>query len=229
MNTNTLTIKNSWDEITWREYEQIEQILQTDIPSDYKSVHLISVLTGLPVEDIENLPIMTVQRLMPYLDFLYTEPETHYHQFEYTVNGHEYTFKGQLNDITTAQYIDYRTYSSEENKDVVKLMSVFLIPKGHDYNDGYDMEQVQTDISDMCWLDVRAAAFFFRVQLAAFILILKSYLEKTMKATMKGMNRKQKQKTKQDIKAMQESLNNTVYCLLYSESVSAATQTLIQS
>lgn len=226
MNNNTLTIKNNWDEITWREYEQLEQILNTDIPSDYKSVHLIAVLTGLSVEEIENLPITTVQRLMPHLDFLYTEPETHTHKFEYTINGRVYDFKGKLDEITTAQYIDYRSYMEEENKDVVKLMSVFMIPKGHEYNDGYDIEQVQSDISDMCWLDVRAAAFFFRLQLAAYILILKSSLETTLKATMKGKNRRQKKQIQKDIKAMQESFNNTAYCLLSSESVNAAIQNL---
>lgn len=226
MNTNTLTIKNSWDEITWKEYEQIEQILNTDIPSDYKSVHLLSVLTGMTVAQVENLPITTVQRLMPHLDFLYTEPDTHAHQFEYTVNGREYSFKGKLDEITTAQYIDYRSYMQEENKDVVKLLSVFMIPKGHDYNDGYDIEQVQSDINDMCWLDVRAAAFFFRLQLAAYILILKSSLETTLKATMKGKNGKQKKQIQKDIKAMQESFNNTAYCLLSSESVNAAIQNL---
>lgn len=217
MNNNTLTIKNSWDEITWREYEQIEQILNTDIPESYKSVHLLSILTGVPAEDIEDMPIATVQKLIPHLDFLYTEPETHAHQFEYTVNDHEYDFKGKLDEITTAQYIDYRSYMDEENKDVVKLMSVFLIPKGHEYNDGYDMGQVQSDIGDMCWLDVRAAAFFFRIQLSAFILILKSYLAKTMK--------KSKAK-KPEIKQLKDHLDNMAYSLLYSESASTAIQPL---
>lgn len=217
MNTNTLTIKNSWDEITWREYEQLEQILNTDIPESYKSVHLLSILTGVPAEDIEDMPIATVQKLIPHLDFLYTEPETHAHQFEYTVNDREYDFKGKLDEITTAQYIDYRSYMDEENKDVVKLMSVFLIPKGHEYNDGYDMGQVQSDIGDMCWLDVRAAAFFFRIQFSAFILILKSYLAKTMK--------KAKAK-KPEIKQLKDHLDNMVYSLLYSESASTAIQPL---
>lgn len=217
MNTNTLTIKNSWDEITWREYEQIEQILNTDIPESYKSVHLLSILTGVPAEDIEDMPIATVQKLIPHLDFLYTEPETHAHQFEYAVNDREYDFKGKLDEITTAQYIDYRSYMDEENKDVVKLMSVFLIPKGHEYNDGYDMGQVQSDIGDMCWLDVRAAAFFFRIQFSAFILILKSYLAKTMK--------KAKAK-KPEIKQLKDHLDNMVYSLLYSESASTAIQPL---
>lgn len=209
-----ITIKNNWDDITWKEYEQIEQILNADIPSDYKAVHLISVLTGLEVEKIEVLPISQFQKLLPALEFLETEPETHTHQFEYNINGREYYFKGKLEEITTAQYIDYRAYMNEENKDVIKLMSVFLIPKGHDYNDGYDMEQVKSDIGDMCWLDIRAASFFFRIQLTAYTLILKSSLVKAMKKTMKGKTIKEKKEIKKQIQELEVSFNSSVSFLL---------------
>lgn len=210
----TVTIKSSWDALSWREYEQIEQILQTDIPYDYKAVHLVSVLTGMSVEDIEKLPINQFQKFIPAMEFLHTDPETHAHQFEYTINGREYDFKGKLTEISTAQYIDYRSYMDEEDRDIVKLMTVFLIPKGHEYNDGYDMQQVLNDIGDMCWLDIRAAAFFFRLQLSTFILTLKSSLVKSIKKTK--TDRKTK---KEQIKQIQESLDNTAYCLLFSESV----------
>lgn len=223
-----ITIKNSWEDITWKEYEQIEQILTTDIPSDYKAVHLISVLSGMDVSTIETLPIAQFQRLLPALEFLQTEPETHVHQFNYTVNGREYKFTGKIDEITTAQYIDYRAYMSKDEKDVSELMSVFMIPIGHEYNDGYDMGQVQSDIGDMCWLDVRAAAFFFRLWLSAYILIMKSYLEKTMKQTMKGKNLTEKKQIKQEIKEMEESLNNTVSYLLSSGLVSSAIPSLIK-
>ena len=223
-----ITIKNSWEDITWKEYEQIEQILTTDIPSDYKAVHLISVLSGMDVSTIETLPIAQFQRLLPALEFLQTEPETHVHQFNYTVNGREYKFTGKIDEITTAQYIDYRAYMSKDEKDVSELMSVFMIPIGHEYNDGYDMGQVQSDIGDMCWLDVRAAAFFFRLWLSAYILIMKSSLEKTMKQTMKGKNLTEKKRIKQEIKEMEESLNNTVSYLLSSGLVSSAIPSLIK-
>ena len=203
-----IEIKSSWDEITWREYEQIEQILNADIPSDYKTVHLVSILIGKSVEFVESLPVTQFAKLTPYLDFLYTESETHYHKFEYTVNGREYRFVGKIDEITTAQYIDYRTYTQAEVKDVIDLMSVFMIPKGHEYNDGYDMEQVKSDIGDMCWLDIRACAFFIRLWLAAYILTMKSSLVKSMKKTKTDHKR---------IKELEESLNNTAYYLLSAE------------
>lgn len=223
-----ITIKNSWDSLTWKEYEQLEQILNTDIPADYKTVHVIALLSGLAVEEIERIPVNQFNKILPALEFLNTEPETHYHQFEYTINGREYDFKGKLQEITTAQYIDYRAYINEDQKDIVKLMSVFLIPKGHEYNDGYDMEQVISDINDMCWLDLRAAAFFFRIQLAAYILILKSSLEKTLKATKKNKTPQEKKQIQKDIINLEEHLNNTVYYLLSSESANTQMTDLIR-
>lgn len=203
-------IKNSWESISWKEYEQIEQILNADIPSDFKAMSLISVLTGLSMDEVENLPITEFNKLLKAIEFLQKEPKTRRHKFEYKVNDREYVFKGDLNDISTAQYIDYRAYMAEEDRDVVKLFSCFLIPKGHDYNDGYDMNQVRSDIEDMCWLDVRAATFFFRIQFSAFILILKSYLVKLLKET---------KATKKQRKEVKDRLDNLAYSLLYSESL----------
>lgn len=214
-----ITIKNSWDALSWKEYEQIEQIISTDIPANYKAVHLVSVLTGMDVEDIELLPVTEFQKFLPALEFLQTEPETHHHQFEYTVNDRVYDFKGKIDEMTTAQYIDYRAYMDKEEKDIPELMSVFMIPKGHDYNDGYDMEQVKSDIGDMCWLDVRAAAFFFRIWLAAYILILKSSLVEAVKETK--LERKEK---KRQIRELETYFNNSASSLLFSGSLSALIQ-----
>ena len=157
-----ITIKNNWDEITWKEYEQIEQILNTDIPSDYKTIHLVSVLTGKSVDEIEKLTVTQFTKLAEHLKFLETESETHTHKFKYTINGREYDFKGKLEEITTAQYIDYRAYMNEEDKDVIKLMSVFLIPNGHDYNDGYDMIKVKEDIKQLPITVANSLSFFNR-------------------------------------------------------------------
>lgn len=216
-----ITIKNSWEDITWKEYEQIEQILTADIPSSYKTIHLVSILSGLAVDEVERIPVTEFQKLLPALEFLKTEPETHSHQFEYTINGRDYEFRGKIDEITTAQYIDYRAYMDEENKDIVKVMTVFFIPKGHQYNDGYDMEQVKTDIGDLCWLDVRAMCFFFRAWLAAYILILKSSLIRDLKKTKKTLKTRQEVKDlKSKIKELEEHFNNSAYSLLYSEYVS---------
>jgi hypothetical protein len=215
-----LVIKSSWEEITWKEYEQLEQILSADIPQNYRTVHIVALLTGQSVDFIERLPISQFQRLLPYIEFLNEESDTHTVKKQYEVNGRTYNLNADITQITTSQYLDYSAYMQDEEKDVVKLTSVFLIPDGHEYNDGYDLELVQSDINDLCWLDVRAIAFFFRIQLGAYILILKSSLVKTMK--------KSKAK-KSDIKEVETQCNNMVWCLLYAESARKQIQRLMQS
>ena len=100
---------------------------------------------------------------------------------KYIVNGREYEFHGDIPSITTAQYIDYQTYMKEKPVDLQKVISVFLIPKGHTYNDGYKIEEVMADISDMLIVDVQALGFFIQKQSALFILITKDYLSHQMK------------------------------------------------
>lgn len=213
-------IKTTWEEITWKEYEQLEQMLNADIPAAYKTVNIIALLTGQSVETIERLPMSQFQKLIPHTEFLYTDAETRAVQMRYTINERVYNLRADLTQITTSQYIDYSAYMQEEPKDIVKLTSAFLVPDGHDYNDGYDMELVQSDINDMCWLDVRAIAFFFRIQLAAFILILKSYLIPTMEKT---------KATKDQITEWEVHCDSMAYSLLYAESATKQTHALIQS
>lgn len=216
-----ITIKNNWDDVTWKEYEQIRQVIDADIPADYKAVVLISILTGKTEKDIEYLPINIFQQLVKQLEFLYAEPKKRLHKFDYTVNGREYIFNGLVNTVTTAQYIDYRTYIQGETVEINKLFSCFLIPKGHEYNDGYDMQQVWDDIDDMCWLDVDAAAFFFTIQFAASILTSKLSLMKTLKKERKN------KKTRDKVKQLEDHFNNMAWCLLSSRSVPKHTLRLI--
>lgn len=176
-----ITIKTGWEVITLKEFEQIDQIVHADIPADYKAVNLLSVLSGEDVSLFENLPIHQFTDLVKHIDFITTElPEVKVKD-KYIVNGREYEFHGDIPSITTAQYIDYQTYMKEKPVDLQKVISVFLIPKGHTYNDGYKIEEVLADINDMLIVDVQALGFFIQKQSALFILITKDYLSHQMK------------------------------------------------
>lgn len=205
---NKITIKNGWSSITYREFEELTQILSADIPEDYRVVNVISILTGLTVEEIEALPVTTFQRFLPHIEFLKTMPEEAKHKDEYEVNGRKYILCAYVPMITTAQYLDYTNYMKED-KDIIKLTSCFLIPEGHDYNDGYNMEQVWNDIYDMNFNDVRAMAFFLQIQYAALMSISADSLRKQMK--------KLKMKKKQ-IREATAPLNSMVSSLLSSKS-----------
>lgn len=176
-----LTIKTSWDAVTLAEFEQIDQILHADIPADYKAVNLLSVLSGVEVGFFENLPLNQFIRLTSYLDFISTPlPEVKV-QDSYVINGRKYIVSADIPSITTAQYVDYQNYMKEEHVDLPKVISVFMIPEGHSYNDGYNIKEVYADINDMKFVDAQALGFFIQKQSGLFIIVLKDYLSRKMK------------------------------------------------
>ena len=176
-----ITLKNSWESITYFEFEQLAQISEADIPENYKTTHILSILTGESIEDIENLPITIFMKLSRELSFLNEQPKTVPHKNEYEVNGRKYILQAEVDKICTAQFLDYNNYSKEENPSTTKIASCFLVPEGHSYGDGYDINQVMFDIGCMPFQDVNSIAFFLQIQYAAYILISRDYIDRQMK------------------------------------------------
>lgn len=201
--TNIINMVDSWEDMSINQFITLNQTLQADIPETYKTVNVVSILTGISVEEIEKMPITVFTALKNRLDFLNTDIPKVKHEDKYNLNGRIYVLNADISSITTAQYIDYQTYIKENNP--IQMMSLWLIPEGHQYNDGYSMEQVLLDIQDMCFLDVQSIAFFLQLQFATSILILRDYFKKEMK----------KAKTpKKDRKKLETHFNNMASSLL---------------
>lgn len=201
--TNIINMVDSWEDMSINQFITLNQTIQADIPETYKTVNIISVLTGLSVEEVERMPITVFAKLKNQLDFLNTEIPKVKHEDKYNLNGRIYTLNADISSITTAQYIDYQTYIKENNP--IQMMSLWLIPEGHQYNDGYSMEQVLLDIQDMCFLDVQSIAFFLQLQFATYILIMRDYFKKEMKKSKMD---------KKDIKKLVTHFNNMASSLL---------------
>lgn len=200
-----MNIKNTWEELTFNEVLQIQQIISADINDTYKASNILAVLAGVGVDVIEDLPIHKFSSLLPNIEFLHNDPPKCNHQDTYDINGHKYCLSANITDITTAQYIDYQSYMKEENPDLCKITSVFLIPDGHKYNDGYDIEQVWKDVGDMLYIDVMALAFFLRKQYALYTMITTDFLSEAMK---------RKKVSKKEIKQTLLPLDNMALSLL---------------
>jgi len=166
----------SWNDISFRQFQEIKTVLDDIEDETDRSVRIAQIIYG---DDVIQLPIQTFNQLCGGLSFLSTEVPHDITVKEVTVNGRQYYFDGLLGKITTAQYIDFQNYL--KNNDEVKCFSVFMIPKGHKYNDGYDMLEVFEDIQDMPIPILYSASFFFNRQFATFIKIFQRYSMKQLK------------------------------------------------
>lgn len=149
----------TWKDITLRQFNKIQDLLQEI--DEYTTLNIIDVIYDV---DSANLPAMEVMNKYAHsLDFLMTTIPTNEKLKEiYTINQREYNSNINLTQMTTAQFVDYQNYSKENPVDISKCLSVFIIPKGHTYNDGYDLKQVQDDIKDLDMVTINTLAFFFK-------------------------------------------------------------------
>ena len=156
----------TWKDITLRQFNKIQDLLQEI--DEYTTLNIIDVLYCV---DSADMPAMEVMNKYAHsLDFLMTTIPTNEKLKEtYTINQREYNSNINLTQMTTAQFIDYQNYSKENPVDISKCLSVFIIPAGHTYNDGYDLKRVQDDIKDLDMVTINTLAFFFK---KLFVLLL---------------------------------------------------------
>lgn len=164
-----------WNDIKYRTFLDIREA--TNIEDENERVY--AIMEAVFGEDVLDLPLKDFNEKCKELQFLQKEIPNDLHVKDIKVNGREYYFDGLLGKITTAQYIDFQNY--QKNNDEQKSFSVFIIPKGHKYNDGYDMEQVFNDILDIPVPVLFSASFFFSRQFELFIRIFRRYSIKQMK------------------------------------------------
>ena len=164
-----------WSDIKYRTLLDIREAANIEDENE----RVFAIMEAVFGEDVLDLPLKDFNEKCKELQFLQKQIPNDLHVKDIKVNGREYYFDGLLGKITTAQYIDFQNY--QKNNDEQKVFSVFIIPKDHKYNDGYDMEQVFNDILDIPVPVLFSASFFFSRQFELFIRIFRRYSIKQMK------------------------------------------------
>ena len=164
-----------WNDIKYRTLLDIREAANIEDENE-RAYAIMEAVFG---EDVLDLDLKSFALKCKEIEFLQKPIPNDLHIKDIKVNGREYYFDGLLGNITTAQYIDFQNY--QKNNDEYKTFSVFIIPKGHKYNDGYDMLQVIDDIKSIPIPIVNSLSFFFSRQFKESMRIFQSYLTKEMK------------------------------------------------
>ena len=163
-----------WSDVTIEQYYKIADLIKEQ--DEYTVYNLIDILWGI---DSSKLLAKDLTKYTNRLQFLNKDVPKVTLKKHYTFNGRKYDSSCDLTSMSTAQFVDYNNYL--KNCKYEEILSVFFIPEGHSYNDGYDILQVQNDLLQMKITDCMAAAFFFKRQLRVFCHLFQTYLIKKMK------------------------------------------------
>lgn len=191
----------TWNDITLRKWNQIDSIYKKEYFDDIEqTADIISVLF-----DIENPMDLTPQEFSKYveqLSFLSKPIPEKKLCNSYTINGTLYNFKGNIYEISMGALMDWRKYSTDENIDYAQCLSVFMIPDGHKYDDGYDMDKTIEDIGSLPIADVLKLFTFFQAALQLSLDILLDYFNKLLKKI--DVTKEQKKQIMEKIKQLKE-------------------------
>ena len=159
-----MDIIDNYNRLTLGQYMEIQEISRNESLEDIdKQVQILSILTGVAEEEILHLPITEYKELVVKAGFL--DPSNiNYHPIakKYILGKIELIPTRDFRKLETCQYIDFQTYAPDLDKYLVEFLSVILVPKGHRYNEGYDILEVQKAIrEEMSVSDGVSLAGFF--------------------------------------------------------------------
>lgn len=191
---------DSWEKLTIGKYQELTAILNKGGEEIEMKTEIISLLTDMDIDDVYDLPLPTYHRLLQSIGFLFEEIPHRQVLRKYNLGGIEFEVLMSIEKMTAGQFIDYQTFIKDPQKYLVELLSIFFIPKGHKYNDGYDMVEVQKAIREnLSIVDGHSLAAFFLLWYRSLLKVTVNYLTKKMKKMM----RKEKNK---EVKAKMEEM-----------------------
>lgn len=198
----------NWKNITLKQWEELDRLSKQKFEDDilYTS-EIIKVVFN--IEDPLNMTPQEFQKYVEELSFMKDPiPEAKLCN-TYNINGTKYNFKGNIYEITMGALMDWRKYSTEQEIDYAQCLSVFMIPEGCKYNEGYDIDKAIEDIRCLPITDVLKVFTFFQAALKLSMQILIDYFQRLTKQTK--MSYKQRVEVQNKIKQAQEILDMTSY------------------
>lgn len=159
--------KKSWKDITLKEYKKIVEVNKRELDSDMeKDIAVLAILLGIDEQEVYNFNITELKSLLNQMKWVKTTPYTYSDKMKkikkLNIDGVEYNVEIDINKFTVAQYLDFQNFWDKRNELMGNLLAVFIIPKGHKYNEGYDTIALADRLEEVFSLDDwNNVCFFF--------------------------------------------------------------------
>ena len=193
---------DNYNDLTLGTYLDIDAVLRSDRDELDQQVAIVSILSGIPEQDILTMPLTDYEALSAKTNFLRLPCPPATAPDRVIVGDLVLLPVKDFTKITTAQYIDFQTFSRALPQRLCELLSVLLVPNtARGYNEGYNIADVQKAVASLPLPVALGLVGFFFASLSASILasltsldgmakkMPKAKAEKTMKQAQDLRNR----------------------------------------
>lgn len=138
----------SVSDIPLKWYGRIKEIMSDDMLSDAeRDIAFLSVLCDVDEKEIWNMELQDVQSLRFEAMKQKSIPKGIVPN-SIKIGDMELDVVKDIANIKYNQYVDFQTYFKDLDNNRAEILSVILVPKGHKYNDGYNLQELIEAIND---------------------------------------------------------------------------------
>ena len=130
-------VKDSWSKVMVNDYYRILEIIDSDKDDMMKDAELLAVLCDV----------------LPKARKIKTD--------NIKIGENTYKLTHKIDKYSVAQFIDFQTIIKDNKKDIARILATILVPKGKDYGEDYEIEDVIKDIQFNMGMDIANSLVFF--------------------------------------------------------------------
>lgn len=181
--------RKCWRDVSINDYfdlcERLEETERLENQDYLRAVIRVAFANDMLEEEVWDLSIMQFRNLQ--VDALWMDEFRIGENVKFKtikLDGTVYTVDTNLQNFTVAQYIDFQTFYKKYKTDrrvMGNILACFIVPKGKQYADGYDIQSVVRVINEH--LDIMTAneiMFFFLKSFLISIRVTANYFNWTM-------------------------------------------------
>ena len=134
------------------------------------------------------------------------------------INDQVYTINYNIGKLNMAQYIDFQQIIVKKNylENLPALLSIFIIPKGHKYNDDYDIIELRSILENNITLDEALSIIFFSKMKSISLIKLKLLYYRSMLKIMRWTTKDKQTKemlrmTENQLSILESNLTGTYH------------------
>lgn len=172
-----------WDSISIQKYYDIMEILEDKDDDITKNVRIVALILDKDDQDIWNMGMEEAGDYISRLQFLGKFDLPKNPNMNIKLPGYDIKVMKDVTKINVAQYVDFQNFVKIPLKDSMeKILSVFLIPEGCRYNEGYDIIDLQKVIRENLSFRVAEGLLgFFLIQYGESLVSSLVYYRKQIK------------------------------------------------
>ena len=206
-----------WENISIDKYYDIKDILDDETDDDItKNVKMVAVMLDKDEQEVWDMDMAEAGDYISRLQFLGKFELPKHPNMKIKLPGYDLTVIKDLTKINVAQYVDFQNFIKLPMREgMEKILSIFLIPDGCKYNDGYDIVDLQKVIRENLSFRVAEGLLgFFMEKYGKLLIHSLVYCRRQVRKTKDPQMMERLEKTEKEI---QQKLDSLIHLIGYTK------------